>query len=96
MPITDGAEPLQRLYASLEEKMLELGCYRKEERGYTPHLTLGRLSHEDRAEEWEPVLAKQGKWQGGSSPVDEVLVMSSEMRRGGPEYSVMGRAGLGG
>src|SRR5262245_33216290 len=36
--ITDGVEPLRRLYDALETKMLDLGCYRKEERGYTPHL----------------------------------------------------------
>ena len=31
--------------------MLALGCYRKEERGYSPHLTLGRSKkeHGDRA-----------------------------------------------
>ena len=38
-----GAGSLQRLNAALEERMLALGCYRKEERGYTPHLTLGRV-----------------------------------------------------
>jgi len=41
--ITDGTEPLQRLYGLIEEKLLDLGCYRKEERAYTPHLTLGRV-----------------------------------------------------
>jgi 2'-5' RNA ligase len=76
--------------------LLELGCYRREDREYTPHLTLGRLSHEDRAEDWGATLARHADWQGGSSPVDEVLVMASEMRRAGPEYSVMGRGPLGG
>ena len=44
--ITDGADELQRLYDKLEAKLLDLGCYRKEERGYTPHLTLGRVKSE--------------------------------------------------
>jgi len=94
--ITGGVDDLRSLHAGLEEGLLELGCYRREDREYTPHLTLGRLSHEDRAEEWGSVLAKYADWHGGSSPVDEVLVMASEMRRGGPEYSVMGRGPLGG
>ena len=33
--ITDGAGELKRLYDKLEAKLLDLGCYRKEERGYT-------------------------------------------------------------
>jgi RNA 2',3'-cyclic 3'-phosphodiesterase len=94
--LADGVDELRRLHADLEEGLLELGCYRREDREYSPHLTLGRLSHEERTEEWGSVLARHADWQGGSSPVDEVLVMSSEMRRDGPEYAVMGRAPLGG
>jgi RNA 2',3'-cyclic 3'-phosphodiesterase len=94
--ITDGVTELRALHANLEEGLLNLGCYRREDREYTPHLTLGRLSHEDREADWADVLAKNSDWQGGSSPVDEVLIMESEMRRGGPEYTVLGRGPLGG
>ena len=93
--ITVGMDELRALHADLEEGLLELGCYRREDREYTPHLTLGRLTHDERSEDWAKVLAKQAHWQGGTTPVDEVLVMSSELRRDGPEYSVMGRARLG-
>jgi RNA 2',3'-cyclic 3'-phosphodiesterase len=94
--ITEGATELRALHADLEEGLLDLGCYRREEREYTPHLTLGRLSHDDRDEDWGTILAKFAGWEGGSTPVDEVLVMASEMRRGGPEYSVLGRGPLAG
>ena len=93
--MTDGVPELRALHADLEEGLLDLGCYRREEREYTPHLTLGRLSHDDRAEDWGGILAKYTDWDGGTTPVDEVLVMASEMRRGGPEYSVLGRGPLG-
>lgn len=93
--IADGVAELCTLHADLEEGLLELGCYRREDREYTPHLTLGRLSHDDQADEWSPVLANHADWRGGNSPVDEVLVMASEMRKGGPEYSVLGRGSLG-
>jgi len=93
--ITDGAAELRALHTDLEEGLLDLGCYRREDREYTPHLTLGRLSHDDRAAGWGPVLAEHADWQGGSTPVDEVLVMASEMRKGGPEYTVLGRGALG-
>ena len=94
--ITDGVEKLRALHGDLEEGLLDLGCYRREDREYTPHLTLGRLSPEDSAEDWAAVLEKHADWKGGNTPVDEVLVMASDMRRGGPEYSVLGRAPLSG
>jgi 2'-5' RNA ligase len=94
--ITDGAEPLQRLYGSLEEKMLDLGCYRKEERGYTPHLTLGRVKGDADGLTVAGELQKRLAWDGGRTAVDEVLVFSSEMDRDGPVCTVIGRAPLTG
>src|SRR5262249_22298139 len=84
--IAEGMAELRALHAALEAGLLDLGCYRREDREYTPHLTLGRLSHDDREGDWAAVLAKHADWHGGASPVDEVLVMASEMRRSGPEY----------
>ena len=92
--VTDGANPLQRLYTALEEEMLELGCYRTEERGYTPHLTLGRVNTPEAGFALAPELPKRMAWQGGRVSVDEVLVYSSEMEPNGPVYTVIGRAPL--
>jgi 2'-5' RNA ligase len=94
--VTDGAEPLKRLYASLEERMLELGCYRKEERGYTPHLTLGRAKSDADGLALASELQKRHAWNGGGTAVGEVMVFSSEMDRDGPVYTVIGRAPLTG
>lgn len=94
--ITDGAEPLQRLNAALEEQMLELGCYRKEERGYTPHLTLGRVKGDADSFALAAEIPKRLTWDGGSTTADEVLVFSSETDRDGPIYTVIGRASLTG
>jgi 2'-5' RNA ligase len=92
--ITDGAEPLQRLNAVLEEQMLEVGCYRKEERGYTPHLTLGRVRGDSDSFTLATEIPNRLTWDGGSTTVEEVLVYSSEMNRDGPVYTVIGRAPL--
>ncbi|MFM8270896.1 MAG: RNA 2',3'-cyclic phosphodiesterase [Gemmata sp.] len=94
--VTDGAEPLARLYSALEEEMLELGCYRTEERGYTPHLTLGRVSKPEAGLALAPELPKRMAWQGGHTGVEEVLVYSSELDAAGPVYTVIGRAPLTG
>jgi RNA 2',3'-cyclic 3'-phosphodiesterase len=91
--VTEGGAELVALHDAVEAPLLELGCYRREERTYKPHLTLGRV----RAQAAEPLAAaiKQFEtWQGGQSHVDELLVMSSELRPQGPEYTVLCRAKL--
>jgi 2'-5' RNA ligase len=94
--ITDGAEPLRRLYGLLEAKLLDLGCYRKEERGYTPHLTLGRVKADADSHALAAELPKLMAWDGGRTVVTEVQVFSSELRPDGPEYTVLGRGELTG
>jgi RNA 2',3'-cyclic 3'-phosphodiesterase len=94
--VTDGIEALRELHERLEGPLLELGCYRREERAYTPHLTLGRINRGDTAANWGPLFARHSDWEGGTTSVSEVLVMSSELRRDGPVYTVVGRGRLKG
>lgn len=94
--ITEGVESLRRLYDDLETKMLDLGCYRKEERGYSPHLTLGRAKGESDGHVLTPEITKRLGWEGGRVAVEEVLVFSSMLERDGPVYTVLGRGELKG
>jgi RNA 2',3'-cyclic 3'-phosphodiesterase len=94
--IVDGAEELRRLHGKLEPKMLDLGYYRKEEREFTPHLTLGRVKGEADGLKLAPELTKRLAWDGGRTVVDEVLVFSSELEKDGPIYTVLGRGKLTG
>jgi RNA 2',3'-cyclic 3'-phosphodiesterase len=94
--ITEGAVQLKRLYDKLEEKLLELGCYRQEERGYTPHLTLGRVKRDAESFALARELPKHLAWDGGRTVVNEVLVYSSVRERDGPVHSVIGRGELAG
>ena len=94
--ITDGAEELKRLYERLEARLLDLGGYRKEERGYTPHLTLGRAKSEADGLALAPELSELREWDGGRTTIDEVLVFSSVLERDGPVYTVLGRGELKG
>lgn len=93
--IADGLESLVRLHAALEQPLFDLGCYRREERAYTPHLTLGRTESEADGQTIAAELPKYLTWAGGQTMVDEVLVFSSELRRGTPEYTVLARSPLG-
>lgn len=92
--VTEGADELRQLHDALEKPLLELGCYRREERGYTPHLTLGRVRASDDPAALAGVVQQFSNWQGGQSQVREVLVMSSQLRPDGPEYTVLSRAKL--
>ncbi len=94
--VAAGATQLKQIHAMLEEPVLRIGGFRRENRAFAPHLTLGRLSAEDRSDDWSPHLAEYADWHGGTVAIDEVLVMSSELQREGPVYSVMGRGKLGG
>jgi 2'-5' RNA ligase len=89
----DGAE-LVALHDALEPPLLELGCYRREERQYTPHITLGRVKSDRPTDRLAQALTKNANWQGGTTEVREVLVLSSELRPQGPVYTVLSRAKL--
>lgn len=92
--VADGAEELVALHDALEQPLFDLGCYRREERQYTPHLTLGRCKSDAPGEQLAAALPKYRDWHGGDTTVREVLVMSSELRSQGPEYTVLGRGKL--
>jgi 2'-5' RNA ligase len=89
-----GSPELCQLHDALEPPLLDLGCYRREDRQYTPHITLGRVKSDRPTDSLAAALAKQAKWHGGTTDVREVLVLSSELTPKGPMYSVLSRAKL--
>jgi 2'-5' RNA ligase len=90
-----GVQEVCSLHDDLEESLLELGCYRREERKYTPHLTLGRIKSDRPAESLAMAIASHSTWKAGTTTVTEVLVMSSQLTPDGPVYTIMSRAKLG-
>jgi 2'-5' RNA ligase len=93
--VGEGSQELVALHDALESPLLELGCYRREDRQYTPHVTLGRVRSDRPNDALAALLSKQAGWQGGRELVREVLVLSSELTREGPVYTVLSRAKLG-
>jgi 2'-5' RNA ligase len=89
-----GKHELVALHDALEGPLLELGCYRREERSYTPHVTLGRVKADSAPDRLGTAIARQSGWQGGVVDVREVHVLSSELRPSGPLYTVLSRAKL--
>jgi 2'-5' RNA ligase len=93
--VGEGNAELVALHDALERPLLELGCYRREERKFTPHVTLGRVRSNRPSDSVAQELDRQADWNGGECLVREVLVMSSELRPEGPVYAVLSRGVLG-
>jgi 2'-5' RNA ligase len=88
--IAEGADRLIELHGRLEPVLVDRGCYRREERAFTPHVTIGRVQRES-GPDLAASLLKYAAWQGGETKAREVQVLSSELRPDGPEYTVLGR-----
>src|SRR5437016_2407975 len=56
--VGEGTQELCALHDALEPPLLELGCYRREERQYTPHVTLGRVKSDRPTDTLSVALAK--------------------------------------
>jgi 2'-5' RNA ligase len=91
--IQQGADELRRIYQSLDDAFGHEG-YPREDRAFTPHLTLGRARQGTSPQQLAGALAKLKEWEAGKTLVREILVMSSQLSSSGPSYSVMGRARL--
>jgi 2'-5' RNA ligase len=91
--VGEGTQPLCAIHDTLEEPLTELG-YRREERRYTPHITLGRVKSDRPTDKLAAALVKHAGWKGGETAVREILVMSSELTPQGPIYTVLSRAAL--
>lgn len=90
----EGALHVVAVHDALEAVLLELGCYRREERKYTPHVTLGRVKNERPSAQLGSVLTRYEGWSAGELAVGEVHVMASHLSPRGPVYTVLGRAKL--
>ena len=91
--VGEGTQPLCAIHDALEIPLLELG-YRREERKYSPHITLGRVKSDRPMEKLVSALAQHAGWKGGEIQVRELLVMGSKLTPQGPEYTVLSRAKL--
>jgi 2'-5' RNA ligase len=94
--VGEGAAEVSALHDALESPLMELGCYRREERHFTPHITLGRVKAERTGAEITAALAKVAKWRAGEVQATEFHVLSSELTSKGPTYSVLSRVPLSG
>ena len=92
--VGQGGRETCALHDALEEPLSQLGCYRREERAFAPHITLGRIRGTIAGDRLVEALAKKQTYLAGEATIGEVLIMSSELSSRGPRYTVMSRARL--
>jgi 2'-5' RNA ligase len=83
-----GLESLRRVQVDLETRLKELG-FPPEERGWTPHITLGRNPRHLIMEDWESLLPR---WPGEGQPsarVEALRLYSSVLTPDGPIHKVL-------
>jgi|MudIll2142460700_1097286.scaffolds.fasta_scaffold37816_2 2'-5' RNA ligase len=85
--VEQGAEPLTRLAEAVEAGMAALG-FAREKRGFTAHLTLGRVRSPRNAERLLAALAEWRRERFGSAPVGQVDLMESQLDPRGSIYTV--------
>ena len=92
------AEPtgrLQTLNDRLERAYAALG-FKAERRAFRPHLTLGRVKPGRDVDRLRAAAAEYAETDFGIQSGEELIVFSSKLSGGGPTYSPLGRAPLGG
>jgi 2'-5' RNA ligase len=92
--VQEGAEPLSRLAKGVEAAMARLG-FPQEKRGFTAHITLGRVRSARNAEALLTALAQAETGPLGSVEVNQFELMQSELRPTGSVYTVLERYPFG-
>jgi 2'-5' RNA ligase len=86
--IREGAEELTRLHARLDAALEPLG-FRREQRPFTSHLTLGRVRGPGRLEQLATAVTSMPAEPLGEMLLDRIDLMRSELRPEGARYSVL-------
>lgn len=90
-----GAEPLSGLAKDVEAAMAPLG-FPKEKRGFSAHLTLGRVRSPKNAAALLAALGQADAGPFGTVEVTRFELMQSELRPTGSVYTVLEKFPLGG
>lgn len=80
--------PLANAYNALQDELSAVG-FRREKKGYRPHVTLGRVRAHRNIEELQDRLERAKRREFGVVNVTSVQLVMSTSGQKGPEYTVM-------
>lgn len=84
--IDKGKKELTKIASRIEENLAKIG-FAKEKRGFSPHLTLGRVKSPKGGERLIETFTKLKAANLGSMRVTKISIMKSELRPLGPVYT---------
>ena len=91
-----GEEQLEALAKQIDLALRKIG-FPREERRFHGHLTLGRVRRPSPAlAALTALLKNKSDFAAGLTPIDEVVVFSSQLSPAGPTYEALSRAPLAG
>jgi 2'-5' RNA ligase len=83
-----GAEPLAMMAKGLEEDLAAIG-FSKEERPFSPHLTLARVKDPRASYAATKLVERFRDQEFGEQPINSIKLKRSVLSRAGPEYSTV-------
>lgn len=83
-----NTDNISAVSGALEEELQDLG-FPKEKRGFTPHLTLGRLRSPKNINILEKVLAENLDFKAGILEIKTVCLIESKLSPKGPAYTTI-------
>ncbi|MCK8817767.1 RNA 2',3'-cyclic phosphodiesterase [Natroniella sulfidigena] len=86
--IEEGREQLVRLQEEIEDRLADLG-FEREQREYTPHVTLGRVKQKDGLEGIKKQLDDFPFRISASQKVEQISIIKSELTARGPIYTTL-------
>ncbi len=81
-------DALKELVRNVEENLFEIG-FRREERAFSPHITIGRFKSKRNAGKLSKVLADSSGMRFGEFYVSSLKVYRSNLTPAGPDYSLL-------
>ncbi len=91
--LSGDVDKLSRLQSAVERAMTDIG-FAREDRKFTPHLTLGRIKYIRSRDGWLKALDEIKDIRLPAFDVDAVSLMKSELKPSGAVYTEMGRVEL--
>lgn len=86
--VTEGADSLAALQTSVSGEMKKLG-FEPEKRGYSPHITLGRVKSPKNVQKLVRILDAQRQFHAGKFRATEIHLIRSVLSSEGPTYSTL-------